>query len=302
MPNISVSKAKTFDTCKLQFKYKYVKDFKFKPLTPKPATEITKGLVLHQCFEHLLKYENYKDGESVGCYRKADEQTTLDILKEAMETNKLSIEDAIKYRVKLGIKRWQSFKKDYLDVRGNKLYSEKEYKKIIFQDANTTSIIDLLEDCGNDKFVIYDYKTPQKTGTSNHEKQLAVYAYMVAIDKGYIEPGSTDWKAVSDHFDCYIFFPLAEGDHEDYKPSLKQIKFTPEKLQAAMEWLIKAYNTSNTMNFDVPSTALFPSKISKLCEWCDFYGAAPQPEIGFEGCPLSCFMGAKAETKYYKVD
>ena len=183
MPKISVSKAKTFDNCKLQFKYIYVPGHKFKPITPKPATDIVKGLVLHQTFESLLKYENYQNGLAGKCYRKADERVVLDALKNAMEENKLSIEDAVNYRIKLGVKRWLSFKKDYLDPRGNILNAEKEYNKDLFVDMSTTGILDLIEDEGNDHFVIYDYKTASKTGVSYYEKQLAIYAYMVALDK-----------------------------------------------------------------------------------------------------------------------
>lgn len=304
MAKISVSKAKTYGQCKLQFKYTYVPGYKFKPITPKPATDIVKGLVLHQTFESLLKYENYQNGVAGKCYRKADEATVLNFLKEAMEDpkNKLSIEDAVNYRIKLGVKRWLSFKKDYLDPRGNILNAEKEYNKDLFIDMATTGILDLIEDEGNGHFVIYDYKTAQKTGVSFYEKQLAIYAYMVALDKGYIEVGSTDWQTVADHFSCYIFFPLAEGDREDYKDSLKPIKFTAEKVEKAVTWLRDCYDGSNSFNWDVGAASLFPSKLSRLCEWCAYYGAQPQPEIGFEGCPLSCFRGAVASTKYYKVN
>ena len=297
MTNISVSKAKTFDTCKLQYKYKYVS--RFKREIPKQVDVTTKGLVMHQCFEDLVKYENYENGVAGTCKRKADEAIVLKVFRDAVNQYHLSTEAAVNYRLGLGLKRWLSFK-EYLDKRGHILYAEKEYEKVIYGNTTTKCILDLLEDLGDGKFVIYDYKTPNKANASNHSKQLAVYAYMMAIEKGFIEPGSTDYKTVADHFDCYIFFPLCEGDHEDYSKSLKQLNLSEEVIRKAMEWLQTVDDTASSFDFNQPAVMMFPSTTNNLCDWCDFQGAGPQPEIGFEGCPLTCFAGHNAGTKYIK--
>lgn len=296
MTNISVSKAKTFDSCKLQYKYKYVT--KFNREIPKQVDVITKGLVMHKCFEDLVNYENYDNGKAGSCQRKATPDFVMQVFKNAVEDHKLSKDAVMSYRLGLGLKRWLSFK-EYLDKRGNTLYAEKEYERVIFGEAKTKCVLDLLEDLGNDKYIIYDYKTPLKANASNYAKQVAVYAYMMAIEKGFIEVGSNDYKTVADHFDGYIFFPLVEGDHEDYEKCLKKVTLSEKTIGEAIEWLKSVDATATPFNFNVPAVMLFPAKTPK-CEWCDFEGAAPQPEIGFEGCPLSCFAGKVAGTKYVK--
>lgn len=37
-----------------------------------------------------------------------------------------------------------------------------------------------------------------------------------------------------------------------------------------------------------------------MYKWCDFCGANSQPEIGFEGCPITHFMGMMSINESFK--
>lgn len=308
MDSISVSRAKQFHNCKLAYKYKYVD--KWEPEVKVPADVTNKGLVMHETFEALTHYENYNEpvvdadgkpdwGEPVKAYRQATLPIIMDAFRHAMEENKLPIEAAEKYNLKRGIKRWLSFKHDYLDPRGTILYAEKRYDREIFTGVNTITILDLLEDKGDGNFVIYDYKTPQKANASNHSKQLMVYAYMMAIVKGLIEVGSTDYQTVADHFRCYIFFPLCDGDHEDYKDSLKECKFKAADVQKAIEDMQQTIVDVDAFDFTKSAEALQPTKPDFKCSWCDYCGSDKQAD-GFEGCPITKFAGYLSKGKFVK--
>lgn len=299
MNSISVSRAKQFHSCKLAYKYKYVD--KWEPEVKAPADVTNKGLVMHETFEALTLYENYPEGseEPTKAYRQATTEVVMAAFKKAMEENKLPIEVAEKYNLKRGIKRWLSFKHDYLDKRNTILYSEKRYDREIFTGVNTITILDLLEDKGDGNFVIYDYKTPQKANASSYKMQLMVYAYMMAIVKGLIEVGSTDYQTVADHFKCYIFFPLCDGDHEDYKDSLKECKFKAADVQKAIEDMQQTIVDVDAFDFTKSAEALQPAKPDFTCSWCDYCGSDKQAD-GFEGCPITKFAGYLSKGKFIK--
>lgn len=293
--SISVSRAKTFKSpCKLQYYYTYIK--KFEPVVPQPIEVTAKGLVLHQVFENLLKFENYENevpltADNLSKRKTVDEAFIMATLKTAMKENQLSIETAEKYNIKKGIKRWLSFKHDYLDKRNHQLFAEKRYDEILFDEVKTTSILDLLEDNGDGTFTIYDYKTPAKANTSLYKDQLITYAYMMACVKGLIKPGSEDYGVVATNFKLFVFFPIIEGEHEDYKDSLKQVKFKTEDVKRVIEELKHTCEDIDGFDWNKPAEALQPPSMDFKCNWCTFRGAKPQPEIGFEGCPISCFTG-----------
>ena len=305
--SISVSKSKTFHGCRLGFKYKYID--KYEMVTPYKDPVTTKGLVLHEAFERLLKYENYAGDnpmslEELKVNRKvADTKAVMEAFKAAMEENAFGIEDAKNFRLKLGLKRWLSFKHDFLDKRNSILYAEKKYDEELFPGVNTVTILDLLEDNLDGTFTIYDYKTPQRANVSNYKAQVITYAYQMACVKGIIKVGSDDYDKVAEKFKLYIFFPLMEGDHEDYAPCLKPVKFTAEDVKKTIEELKQTCTDIDTCDFTKSAEVLQPAKMDNFtCRFCDYLGAAPQPEIGFEGCPISKFAGYKQKSLFKRPD
>jgi len=300
MKSISISKAKTFHNCKLLFKYSYID--KFSPVEEVHVDVTDKGLVLHQTFESLLKYENY-EGETVKMpYRQADEKTVLEFFKAAMEENKLSEEVAAEFKLKRGLKRWLSFKHDYLDKTGHTMYAEKRYDQVLFGETKTVAILDLLEDCGNGDYIIYDYKTPKTINMNTYKEQLTLYAYMMAVAKGVIQPESNEYEKVKEHFRLFVFFPLADNDSVDYKDCLKELKFTADDVKNTVEGLKNTVSEIDAFDWSKPAEALQPVKMDFKCNWCKFKGSRPQPEIGgFQGCPISCFV-EPSDMKFKKVN
>lgn len=287
MKSISISKAKTFKNCKLSFNYTYIN--KFKPVEEVHVDVTDKGLVLHQTFEGLLKYENYVGEEAKLPQRQADEKTVLDIFKKAMEDNKLSEQVATQFKLKRGLKRWLSFKHDFLDKNGHIMYAEKEYRQNLFGETSTVAILDLLEDLGDGNYIIYDYKTPKTANPNQYKEQLTLYAYMMAVAKGVIAPESGEYEKVKEHFKLYVFFPLVDVDSVDYKDCLKEVKFTAEDVRNTVEGLKNTCAEIDAFDWSKSAEALQPVKMDFKCNWCKFKGSKPQPEIGFQGCPISCF-------------
>lgn len=310
MKSISVSRAKTWKSCHLCYDYTYVD--KFVPVEQQPVYVTVKGLVLHETFEELLKYENYKvekdaDGKEVLVpglpYRKAPDELVAKILKEKQEANQLPEKEAEEYHLDVGVRRWLDFKHNYLDKTGHIMYSEKEYNETLFGETKTITILDLLEDCGDGKYVIYDYKTPKSVDTNRYKEQLVVYAYMMACVKGIIQPGSEEYEKVVEHFKLYVFFPLVwnnsktEFDQdESYQACLKQLDFTTKDVRDAIQMLKDTCAEIDAFDFTKPAEVLQPSKLSFQCNWCRFCGTAPQDIYSsngkkFEGCPITHFCG-----------
>lgn len=319
MKSISVSRAKTWHSCHLAYDYTYVD--KFVPVEQKPIFVTVKGLVLHEVFEELLKYENYKtetdeNGKEILTpslpYRQAPQELIDKLLKEKQEANGLPEKEAAEYHLDVGIRRWLDFKHNYLDKTGHVMYSEKEYNEILFGETKTITILDLLEDCGDGNYIIYDYKTPKSVDTNRYKEQLVVYAYMMACVKGIIAPGSEEYEKVAQHFKLYVFFPLVwdnsktEYDQdESYQAALKPLKFTAKDVQDAIQMLKDTCNEIDAFDFTKPAEVLQPVKLSFQCNWCAFCGTAPQDIYSangkkFEGCPITHFCGKPAANGEFK--
>lgn len=298
MKSVSISRVKTWKTCRLLYRYTYVD--KFVPKDKKPILVTVKGLALHETFEELLKFENYKNDKPELPYRQASTDEANAILNKYIESNKIPESEAKEFRLDLGLKRWLNFKHNYLDKNGHIMYSEKQYNEVLFGETKTITILDLLEDCGDGNFVIYDYKTPKSADVSRYKEQLVLYAYTMACVKGIITPGSEEFEKVADHFKLKVFFPLIDGDSEDFNDCLKDVKFTAEDVKNVVMDIKNACDEIDAFDFNKPAEVLQPSKLIFQCRWCDFCGSKPQMDIHsengnpFYGCPISVFAGQKA--------
>src|SRR5574344_2578752 len=108
MKSVSISRAKTFRACPLLYDYTYVD--KFVPVEQKPIYVTLKGLVLHETFEELLKYENYEGENPKLPYRRAEEDLVKKILEEKRSNNNVPEDEAKNFHLELGVKRWLDFK------------------------------------------------------------------------------------------------------------------------------------------------------------------------------------------------
>lgn len=310
MKSVSISRAKTFRACPLLYDYTYVD--KFVPVEQKPIYVTLKGLVLHETFEELLKYENYEGENPKLPYRRAEEDLVKKILEEKRSKNNVLEDEAKNFHLELGVKRWLDFKHNYLDKNGHIVYSEKEYKQLLFGETETITILDLLEDCGDGNYVIYDYKTPKSADLSRYKDQLVLYAYVMAIVKGLIQPDSTEFEKVADHFKLYVFFPLIWDDKKseadqatNYETCLKPLSFTAKDVETVITHLKETCDEIDAFDFTKPAEVLQPSKLSFQCNWCAFCGSAPQDIVSskgkkFEGCPITHFCGKPAINESFK--
>lgn len=305
MKSISISRAKTFAACKLLYNYKYVN--KFAPAEANTPAVTVKGLVLHETFESLLKYENYEDDVPKLPYRQASEDVVKSTFKEMQTNNKLTDAQVEEFHLEIGVKRWLDFKHRYLDKNGHIMYAEKEYNEKLFGETTTITILDLLEDCGDGNFIIYDYKTPKSVDVNRYKEQLVLYAYTMACVKGIIEPGSEEFEKVANHFKLYVFFPLVWDNNKapeeqplDYESCLKAVSFTAKDVENVIKHLKDTCDEIDAFDFSRPAEVLQPSKLSFQCSWCEYCGAAPQKELisangrPFEGCPITHFCGKPA--------
>lgn len=305
MKSISISRVKCFDYCKLQYDYSY--EDKFVPVEQKPIYVQAKGLVLHQTFENLLKYENYKEDIPSLPYRIASDEIVLDYFKKAMEENKLPIKEAQEYNLKLGLKRWLSFKHDYLDKNGHIMYSEKQYNENLFGETKTITILDLLEDCGNNNYIIYDYKTPQTVDVKRYKDQLVLYAYTMACVKGLINKESADYQSVVEHFKLRVFFPLMNGDHETFEKCLIDLPFKASDIEHIINKLKDTCSQIDAFDFNKPAEVLQLSNPGFQCKWCAYCGSKAQPDIHskngkmFAGCPITNFLGMMPVNEKFKA-
>ena len=331
LKNTSVSRIKNFKNCPLAYLYTYVD--KFAPVEKQPIWVQAKGLVLHEVFEILTIEENYigtgefntfeveKDFEEPCWWKyfggfvragiahapvieaaKTVQRTVttdqiLEAFEQAMRKNDFPIEKAIEFDLKKGIRRWLSFKHDFLDNRKTQLFAEKRYEEILFGETKTITILDLLEDNGDGTYTIYDYKTPKSVDVSRYKEQLCVYAYTMACVKGLITPGSRNYEAVTKHFKLKVFFPLINLKTEKYDKCLAEVPFTAEDVEDVLESIIKTCDIIDGFDFSKPAEALQKSNPNFQCKWCAFCGSEPQPETvskdgrAFEGCPITSYLG-----------
>lgn len=306
MQNISISRAKTFHNCHLLYNYKYVN--KFTPVNTTPIWVTLKGSVLHETFERLLKYENYKEETPTLSYRRADNNVVEEIFQNVLKENNFPLEKVEEFNLKKGINRWLSFKHDFLDKNNHILYSEKEYNENLFGETNTIAILDLMEDLGNNNYIIYDYKTPKSIDISRYKAQLVLYAYVIARVKGIIkDEKDEDYQKVVDHFKLKVFFPLADKINDDYKNLLKEINYTAKDVKETITFLKNTVKEIDNFDFSKSAEVLQTSNPGINCKWCEFAGSSPDTllisENGykFQGCPITKFCGMKPLSEKFQT-
>lgn len=301
MKSISISRAKAWESCKLAYYYTYVNQFT--PVEKQTIDVTAKGIALHETFERLLRLENY-EGDSpleISSIKKiANELSSLQILQEECIKNKLSLDKIKEYRLDIGIKRWLNFKREYLDKQDSSdvLHAEQNFNTTLFGSTNTITIIDLLQEKKNGEFIIYDYKTPKTINIALYSEQLTLYAYALLLNKKIIQP--KDFATVPKLVKLAVFFPLANGDYEDYEKSLKFVDFTAKDVENIVNKLEKTCEEIDKFDFNKPAEVLQKTCPDFQCKWCAFQGAAPQPDIKFDGCPLSHFFGLKQLNSEFK--
>lgn len=269
--NFSVSRVKCFQTCPLQYKYKYVEGWKTS--ATKQSDDIQKGLALHETFEHFP--ETMEDA--------------IALLHKNLESYPVNHELYPLEVLETGVKRyfnfWNNFVKPLLDD-GYKAYKETWMRGTISNEPFIGALDLLLKK--DDDTIIIDYKTASSMNASLYKNQLLIYTYL----------NNNDLSVAAEKTRLFVFFPLGKlktGDEygSDVKSSLsclKEIKFKKidlitvvDEFQASIESITsKDWNAVDTKD----ATLCFE------CKWCDYKGSV-ENENGFKGCPLSYDVGER---------
>lgn len=269
--NFSVSRVKCFQTCPLQYKYKYVDGWKTS--ATKQSDDIQKGLALHETFEHFP--ETVEDA--------------IALLHKNLESYPVNHELYPLEVLETGVKRyfnfWNNFVKPLLDD-GYKAYKETWMRGTISNEPFIGALDLLLKK--DDDTIIIDYKTASSMNASLYKNQLLIYTYL----------NNNDLSVAAEKTRLFVFFPLGKlktGDEygSDVKSSLsclKEIKFKKIDLITVVDEFQVSIETITSKDWDAVDTK--DATLCFECKWCDYKGSV-ENENGFKGCPLSYDVGER---------
>ena len=278
--NFSVSRVKCFQSCPLQYKYKYVDGWKTS--ATKKSDDIQKGLALHETFENFP--EKLEDA--------------IALLHKNLEKYPVNYELYPLEVLEAGVKRyynfWNSFVKPLLDD-GYKATKETWMRGNI-SNQPFIGALDLLLKKGDDTIII-DYKTASSMATSSYKEQLLVYTYL----------NNNDLSVAAEKTRLFIFFPLGKlTKGEEYDSSiesslscLKEIKFEKTDLVTVVDKFQASIETITSKDWNEIDTK--DATVHFGCKWCDYAGSV-ENENGFKGCPLSYDVGVRQSrrTSFFK--
>lgn len=247
MKTYSVSRIKTFDACKLKYKYQYID----KIYSDLENIESFRGSVVHEVLEHF--YNLIKGGkiESVDWmldkYRelwKKNYNKNIKIVKK-----QFSVIDYFKQ----GGKALRDYYDYYKPFNQTKIIGTESFEKFKVNDYNFCGILDRLD--WNDKekiYEIHDYKVSNSLltqGEADKDWQLGLYYLALRSKWPDTEKAKLIWHYLL--FNKEVVSLRKKGDLNDLK---KEVSEKIEEIEGAKEFL--------------------PKK-SALCNWCDYQDICP---------------------------
>lgn len=251
MPNFSNSKLSTFEQCPLRYKYQYIDRVEVEEFD---TVEAFMGSRVHEALEKL-----YKD---------------LKLQKQN------SLEDLLKYYNGQWAKNWSGeikiVKKDYAEENyrqaGEKCITDYYSRYAPFKERvlgiETSDYVNLdpegefkwsvrmdrLDDCGNGRYEIHDYKTAgslPKQDKMDEDRQLALYSL-------WVKQNFRDARSVE-----LVWHYLA------FDKELRSAR-TAEQLEDLRAETLKAVK-------EVISAKEYPAVVSNICEgWCEYRSICPK--------------------------
>ena len=244
----SHSKISTFETCQLQYKYRYIDRL---PVTLGAGIESFMGIRVHDTLEklyrdlrmtHLLELDELLTSYQSGWKKHWDDNIRV-IKKEYTPDD---------YRKK-GAKCIEDYYRRYYPFdQGRTIGIEERIQVELGHDRFLTGFIDRLDLAGDGIYEIHDYKTSNRLPTqqqADYDRQLALYQMDIQHRWDDVKEVILVWNYLV--FDREIRSIRSLGDQE--------------KLLAKINKIIDR----------IESTTEFEPKESAICNWCDFQNICP---------------------------
>ena len=244
----SHSKISTFETCQLQYKYRYIDR---QPVTLGPGIEAFMGIRVHDALEKL-----YRDlrmtrllelDELLASYQSGWKEHWEDNIRVVKK--EYSPDD---YREK-GARCIENYYRRYSPFdQGRTIGIEERIRVELGPDRFLTGFIDRLDLAGDGIYEIHDYKTSNRLPTqwqADHDRQLALYQMDIQHRWDDVQEVILVWHYLV--FDREIRSSRSPGDQEELRAKINKIIDRIE------------------------STTEFKPKESAICNWCDFQNICP---------------------------
>ena len=275
----SASKVTTFNSCKLKYLYTYIN--KWKSDIKVNTALADKGSAFHNTVEH------YFTGEDKQEFKKRLQENIEKFHVNTTDPEKEYYFDYTKPTTRFFL-FWDKFvaakeKEGYKIGQEETLNGELNGEPFI-------GYIDLLIE-GEDDLIIYDYKTAASGSASSYKDQLILYAYLIAMRKG--------WKQedISKKIKLNIFFPFYKvqkqnlSEEDDMLSCVKELKYTQEDVDKVIQMYKSSINEEKITDWEnVNIEFLGNVNYYDHCQYCPYLGSIPN-EDGFQGCPASCKSG-----------
>ncbi len=249
MPLYSHSRLSCFEQCPLKFKFAYIDKLETEV---EETVESFLGSRVHETLEKLykdLKFQKLNTlKELLDFYNEEWKKNWNDSIVIVREEY-----DEENYR-KMGEKFLSDYYERYKPFNHSRTIALETERTVELNDKYEIHIrIDRLAMKDENTYEIHDYKTSNRLPTQedlNNDRQLAIYAY--GIKKMY--PDAKKIKLVW-HFLAFDKEMSSERTPEQLEDLRKEVIELIEKIEAQKE---------------------FPSKVSSLCDWCEFQNQCPE--------------------------
>lgn len=251
MPIYSHSRLSTFEECPKKFKFKYLD--KIRPPIEK-TMETHLGKVVHESLEWLysqVKDKNYIPSldEVLIYYKRKWEHSWDDAIKNVKKryTKKDYYNQGVEYLINYYMKH-KPFDDNTIDVEKKiiiELDKDGRYKIQGFIDR-------LVYNLENQEYEIHDYKTSSrlpKLEDVENDRQLALYSIAIKENFGHDKNVKLVWHYLA------------------YNRKIKSQRTNPQ--------LDKLKQDTINLIREIESTENFPTRISRLCDWCEYKPICP---------------------------
>ncbi len=279
MTTFSHSRIGTFETCPLQYKYRYIDRLK---VEQEDTVETFLGSWVHNALEKLykdLKFEKLLSLKELIAYFdkqwKENWNSTIKINKKDYTSEN--------YR-KMGVRYLTDYYNRHKPFDQGKVIGLETTDYLDIGSGYKFHIrIDRLVDCGQGLYEVHDYKTNNSLPKQQYldaDRQLAMYSLWVKLNFKDCKKVRLVWHflAFDKEMDSFRTVDQLEGLRKEVVEQIKKIETVKE----------------------------FPANESRLCDWCAYQGVCPlfKHEMELEVKPVNEFLkdsGVKLVNTYVKL-